>query len=604
MRATRGYTPVVGEGSPCSVGARTPTARELRLESSASGLTGAAPAVAEPPATRPLLCKVLLGFGTLSLLAAVAVRVAAVHSAQLALEPARGVHFRRVSTGSCAERGLVPIGTVEECFAAAQALGLEVLGVSATPADAMGVPEDCYYMTPAHSKGKATLWLNKQEQAAVKLRSLRSLPVGAEAQPLDVRREALCEAPRTSEDAQGVADSEQDTQLSMAPAIPVIPGVVDAVSGLIFGTTTTTTTTTMTTTVTGTTSTLTTTTRTFTTTTSTSTTRTSTSSSTTTGTSTSSTSTMTTTYHTLPSLFCFSVVRVQSYELNNMRTALAKGTSIFGCDESVVFSDQEYTIVPGLPHPGFPDLKEVQGIAPVQTTLLRHDLATHPKQGALEGILNTQIFMQAWAQLDEAGNFRQHDFVSKIDPDAVFLPGRLRNDLAKIAAPSSSPNLYLVNCKISFGLFGAVEVFSRVALEKYIAGEQRCKRELDWKMMGEDLWMRKCFDLLGVQHEDDFNLLSDGYCSDKPSPCQSGKVTFHPFKDALSYLKCYDEATTPTTTTTMATTATVTTSTATATATELLAGSYGSALGEAHRSSGVGGMSGGLDQHGQSALRR
>jgi len=259
---------------------------------------------------------------------------------------------------------------------------------------------------------------------------------------------------------------------------------------------------------------------------------------------------MTTTYHTVPSLFCFSVMRVNSYELNNVRTALGKKTSIFACDDFLVFSDQEYTIVPGLPQPGMAYLEDVQGIASVKTTLLRQDLTTHPKAGSLEGILNTRIFMQAWRQVDETGIFRQHDWTIKVDPDAVFLPGRLRNDLAEIAPASTSPNLYLVNCKISFGLFGAVEVFSRVALEKYIAGTERCKNELDWKMMGEDLWMRKCFDVLGVQHEDDFRLLSDGYCSDAPSPCQSGKVTFHPFKSALSYLQCYTEAITPTTTST------------------------------------------------------
>jgi len=414
-------------------------------------------------------------------------------------------------------------------------LGLSDDSVSEVPVDAIdglggdGLPQDCYYLMDEAPEHKERLWLNVHDRHPRRLRSTSTVYANdaLAAVPAAVSREPLCAVP---------ADVQHEQTL-VSPEVAIIP---DAITGLIFGTTTTTTTVTTTVTVTGTTSTQTSTTKTF-----TSTTRTAT-----TSTSSTSTSSMTTTYHTVPSLFCFSVMRVNSYELNNVRTALGKQTSIFACDGYVVFSDQEYTILPGLPQPGLPYLQDVPGIGSVKTTLLRQDLTTHAKAGSLEGILNTRIFMQAWKQVDEAGTFRQHDWTIKIDPDAVFLPGRLRDELAEIAPASTSPNLYLVNCKISFGLFGAVEVFSRVALEKYIAGTERCKNELDWKMMGEDLWMRKCFDVLGVQHEDDFSLLSDGYCSDAPSPCQSGKVTFHPFKSALSYLQCYTEAITPTTTST------------------------------------------------------
>ena len=210
---------------------------------------------------------------------------------------------------------------------------------------------------------------------------------------------------------------------------------------------------------------------------------------------------------------------------------------------------QVLTMKGGLPRPGLPYLTDVQGSPMVTTVLLRHDLTTKPKAGSLEGILNTQIFMQAWAQVNEDGRFRHHDWTIKVDPDAVFLPSRLRTHLLDIAPASSSEKLYLVNCKQSFGLFGALEVFSREALETYIADynmgeEARCLTELDWTMMGEDLFMKRCFDLLDIGAKSDFGLLSDGYCNDAPSPCYSGNVTFHPFKTSMSYAECFHEAAT------------------------------------------------------------
>mmetsp|Transcript_70985 Transcript_70985/g.179671 ORF Transcript_70985/g.179671 Transcript_70985/m.179671 type:complete len:589 (+) Transcript_70985:68-1834(+) len=541
------YAPVAGAGSPCS-GTGSPTARDVRLECKESAHEAEGPVViTDGKVTQPFRQKLLLTGCVLGLVLVAAVAAASLCHAWPA--PMSRPQYKKISSGTCAEHGLIPLRTVDLCSAAAKELHLSDTEASEVPRDAVdgllgdALPQDCYYLIEKVPEHKETLWLNAHASHPRRLRSTSAAQdtAGMAALVAGLSRDLLCAVP---------ADQQHMQTLVTPREVDIIP---DALAGLIFGTTTTTTTMTTTSTITGTTSTLTSTTKTST----------STTLTTTSITSTTVTTSMTTTYHSKPSLFCYSVMQVNSYELNNMRTALGKQTSIFGCDAYIVFSDQEYTITAGLPQPGVAYLQDIQGIPSVKTTLLRQDLTTHPKAGSLEGILNTRIFMQAWKQIDEAGIFRLHDWTIKVDPDAVFLPGRLRSDLAEIAPASSSPNLYLVNCKISFGLFGAVEVFSRVALEKYIAGTERCKNELDWTMMGEDLWMRKCFDLLGVQHQDDFNLLSDGYCSDAPSPCQSGKVTFHPFKSALSYLQCYTEAIAPTTTSTTVTTSTVTSTTRT-----------------------------------------
>lgn len=531
-----------GGGNPCS-----PTAREVRIEYTDNGKPNDCDKdiqlEAPPTSSRRMVAGI---FGVIAL------AVGAIFSTRtVLLKEAYGLRggnqlYRKVSAANCADVGLLPITSVDSCISAAKALNLRDVTVSEVPSDAVvglrsggHVPRDCYYLTLPGADRPESLWFNSNSEHT--LRRLTEEPAG-------VHREMLCKVAAANGTVNAtrprVQEHGSDSGGSFFPE-PAGIKLPDALASLIYGTTSTTTTTTTTTTRTGTTSTVTTTTKTQTTTTltATSTTRTTTSVTTT-------TTTFTTVYHEVPTLFCFSVVRRFSYELNNMRTALAKKTSIFDCNDFVVFSDQVYMLTPGIPVAGWGDLQFVSDVAPVQTVLLNHDLTTHPKPGSLEGILNTQIFKQAWKQINEDGRFRHYDWTVKIDPDAVFLPQRLISDLKNIAAPSDNPRLYIVNCKISFGLFGAIETFSRMALEKFIAGEQRCLQELNWQMMGEDLWMRRCFDLLGVDHSEDFNMLSDGYCSDEPSPCQSGKVAFHPFKSALSYYQCYNEAIATTTTST------------------------------------------------------
>lgn len=103
------------------------------------------------------------------------------------------------------------------------------------------------------------------------------------------------------------------------------------------------------------------------------------------------------------------------------------------------------------------------------------------------------------------------------------------------------------NCKGGFGefsgMYGAVEVLSKGAVEAFYRGFIRCLQQLPWNTYGEDLFMQKCLDLLSVTHIDDFNLLSDGYCNAVPSPCVHGTVAFHPFKLDVMYEKCWTEAT-------------------------------------------------------------
>jgi hypothetical protein len=153
------------------------------------------------------------------------------------------------------------------------------------------------------------------------------------------------------------------------------------------------------------------------------------------------------------------------------------------------------------------------------------------------------MFLKAWEQVKTDGLYRQHDWIVKVAPDAVFFPQRLRDRLVRIAPVNSGASMYLLNCKLSFGFFGALEVMSRVALLSFYEGLERCKNVLPWRSIGEDMFLQKCLDFLEVAPRPEFGLLSDSYCGEQPSPCISGKVAFHPFKSVEEYLKCIHEAT-------------------------------------------------------------
>lgn len=223
-----------------------------------------------------------------------------------------------------------------------------------------------------------------------------------------------------------------------------------------------------------------------------------------------------------------------------MRTQLAKNSSIFQCDEYAVLSNETlYRLTPGLPRPGTTGLQPLPG-SRVETTIMNSDMV--PLQGVgLEVVLNVNIFIEAFDTIRRDGRFRNHDWVVKVDPDAVFLPARLKQHL-RLLPPYPGMNVYLLNCDKGFGFFGSIEVYSRLALDTYFTGLSECQSGLDWQKMGEDLFMRRCMDFLSVEHRKDYDLLADGYCKPQSGGCVDGnKVAFHPFKTSLSLMKCMDQ---------------------------------------------------------------
>merc|ERR550532_1542920 len=71
--------------------------------------------------------------------------------------------------------------------------------------------------------------------------------------------------------------------------------------------------------------------------------------------------------------------------------------------------------------------------------------------------INTGLFVQVWTAIHNAGHYKNHNWVVKVDPDAVFFPFKLLNLLRDVSVPAEG--IYLENCKFvdwGFRQFGGV----------------------------------------------------------------------------------------------------------------------------------------------------
>lgn len=204
---------------------------------------------------------------------------------------------------------------------------------------------------------------------------------------------------------------------------------------------------------------------------------------------------------------------------------LAEKQSIFQCDTYQVFSDGENEVGPGVVAEDIGSTKVSFG-------------------GPYNNALNSPIFERVWRHVFNDARFGKFDWTVKVDPDCVFLPGRLKMHLLEDVA---NPNdvVYLNDC--DQGLHGPIEVISRGGMAVFKDGIDRCTDALrkEWDWAGEDVFLRHCLGMLGVNRVDDFQILSEGACMWQDpvhKGCGTGHVSFHPFKDESTWFKCLAQA--------------------------------------------------------------
>lgn len=224
--------------------------------------------------------------------------------------------------------------------------------------------------------------------------------------------------------------------------------------------------------------------------------------------------------HDGPSLFCFEVAN-EDYEVDIVRYQHDHCAGIFGCDEAAVVSNSA-------------DVAGVRAltIEPVEVGVSQDGFAA-----------NTEVFLRAWGALRSDGRFAGFDWTVKADPDCVLVPDRLRRHLGDLGSGS----LYVLNCNHEGmqepALYGAVEAVSRLAAQAFVDGQERCRSELAWALQawGEDKWLAKCLDLIGVQRADDYEMLRDQRCWGDANCADQAPAAFHPFKTADSWRLCWEQ---------------------------------------------------------------
>jgi len=255
------------------------------------------------------------------------------------------------------------------------------------------------------------------------------------------------------------------------------------------------------------------------------------------------------------SLWCFALMLPFGYEPELLEAQFGHGIGIFGCTRYAVFSNGTFTL-----RASGPTGSQLQPAPASIAAVSSSELVTLPIGGTLEvamggkwkTAMNTDIFVRVWTAVFLLGEFKDHAWTVKADPDCVFLPARLQQMLLR--EPEGA--VYINNCK--FGLHGPIEVLSRDAVLTYANSPATCQGVRDDAMdtshpkededhaFGEDEYLRRCLAKLGVGHVNEYDmLLSEQACGHwgETLACDAGKVSFHPFKGIDDYLGCWRNAT-------------------------------------------------------------
>jgi hypothetical protein len=209
------------------------------------------------------------------------------------------------------------------------------------------------------------------------------------------------------------------------------------------------------------------------------------------------------------SLYCFMAYMPNTYEQRLMEIAKANKASIFECDEYDVFN-----------------------------TWASGSQTWETKETTLN---NIDVFLNVWMKVQEAGHLWAHDWTVKVDPDALIVPWRLKYHLGALNAPSKHA-IYVKNNALNAslgnnGFLGAVEVFTREALELYFDWWKKCGDTIGTNG-GEDGFMKGCMDAMGVGYMVDGGMFKP---DDDPALCRKQNyAAYHPMKNDENYQCCVD----------------------------------------------------------------
>lgn len=242
-----------------------------------------------------------------------------------------------------------------------------------------------------------------------------------------------------------------------------------------------------------------------------------------------------------PSLFCVSLCFPVGYEFGLLNAQYNLGVGMFDCTEWAVYSNISLTLVSS------------DGSKPATPIDLFEGSLDAEIGGKYNTALNTDIFIRFWNRVIADPKAWRNDWIIKLDPDTMFLPGRFRALVSSsdgmLSQAQSNRGVWLNNCHL--GLHGPIEALSQKALATYRDGWKKCAEGDAGGHGQEDVYLRVCFNDLGIPKINAYNLLFEAKlaCQERPAwfhplrpPCFAPQVAFHPFKSIDSYKHCYDEA--------------------------------------------------------------
>merc|ERR1712048_452728 len=244
-----------------------------------------------------------------------------------------------------------------------------------------------------------------------------------------------------------------------------------------------------------------------------------------------------------PSLYCYEAFsmnpgwpKAQPHEYEIVRTQLMTHTSIFGCSEWDVFSDEVLEITPG--NPG-----KDPALYTTKVDFPHIGLRKHMKTW-----INTPMFINIWKSIRQSQKYAKHQWTVKVDVDAVFFPARLSQRL--VAQEVTAGGIYIVNCRyVKDGFFGPMEVISNKAFQSLLDNVESCESSLDWKkpdkLWGEDKFAERCMSAHGADAVEDLEIINDAVCDnieDKSKMAKAQGVPYESIKLEPKVQKCYNHS--------------------------------------------------------------
>lgn len=209
------------------------------------------------------------------------------------------------------------------------------------------------------------------------------------------------------------------------------------------------------------------------------------------------------------SLYCFMAYLPGSYEVSLMLEAKQDNASVFACDDYDLFKAWQ---------------SAKAGWDTGEATLS-----------------NTDVFIDVWKHMIASGKYLKSDWTVKVDADAVLMPDRLKSHLQALRPPAYRP-LYIKNNGMNAGMgnngfLGAVEVFSKQAVQVYADNQEGCRKTLGLEG-GEDGYFKSCVDALGIGFMVDLELFNPDHSA---GVCNMGsRAAFHPLKTSKDWRCCID----------------------------------------------------------------